>query len=110
MMEQCVFPRMNYYSDEKGQNLEDRPLLYKMGSGHTFGSDLLPEESPIGDLRSRVMEEKQSAKIEGRGKGKDPKDVEFNRVARLPYKLRRGEQKKPVIEHQITCELYFILS
>jgi len=106
------FPEDEFDDDsgEKGQNLGDRPLLYKMGSEHTFGSDLLPEESPMGDLRSRVMEEKQSAKIEGRGKGKDPKDVEFNRVARLPYKLRRGEQKKPVIEHQITCELYFILS
>jgi len=51
------------------------------------------------------MEERELARIKGRVHGTDPKDVEFNRVARLPYKLRRKEQKKPIIEHQITSML-----
>jgi len=37
------------------------------------------------------MEERELARIKGRVHGTDPKDVEFNRVARLPYKLRRKE-------------------
>ena len=44
------------------------------------------------------------------GNGKDPKDVEFNWVARLTYKVQRYEQKQPVIEHQITCERFLMRS
>ena len=80
-------------------------LLHRMGSGDSIGSDILPERSPIGDLRTRHA----VPKAQGRVYGKDPKDVEFNRVARLPYNLRRKEQKQPTIEHQITCELSWYL-
>jgi hypothetical protein len=110
------FPEDEYEEDEEGDEIErekgvaDRLLFRRLGSGDTIGSDLLPEESPIGDLRTRIMEERELARIKGKVHGTDPKDVEFNRVARLPYKLRRKEQKKPTIEHQITCRFYFILS
>lgn len=105
-----LFPEDEYEADEDDKKkareaLGNRPLLSMMDSEDTLDSDVLPEDSPIGNLRSRVMEEKELAKINGRGNGNDPKDVEFNRVARLTYKLRRKEQKQPVIEHQITSML-----
>jgi hypothetical protein len=97
---------MRFPEDEYGE-VEDKgnQSLRRMGSGDSIGSDILPEKSPIGDLRIRVIEGRDIVpKVKGRDNGKDPKDVEFNRVARLPYKQRRKEQKKPTIEHQITCE------
>jgi hypothetical protein len=90
---------------EKEEAAAGGRLLHRMGSGDSIGSDVLPERSPIG-----VFEGNHAvSKAKGRVHGKDPKDVEFNRVARLPYKLRRKEQKQPTIEHQITCELSWYL-
>jgi hypothetical protein len=89
-----------------------RLFLKQKGSGDSIGSDIFPEKSPIDDPWAQVVDEKGGMKVKSKSKarnyGKDPKDVEFNRVARLPYKLRRKEQKKPIIEHQITCALVFL--
>ena len=89
-----------------------RLFLKPKGSGDSIGSDIFPEERPVDDLWARVADEKVTTKVKSKSKGgnygNDRKDVEFNRVARLPYKLRRKEQKKPIIEHQITCMLVFL--
>ena len=94
------FPEDKFEEAGEEEDVHHRAPPRRAGS---IGSDILPLESPIGDLWTRVMEEKRLARIKGRGSGKEPKDIEFNRVARLPYKLRWKEQKQPVIEHQITC-------
>jgi hypothetical protein len=90
-----------------------RLFLKQKGSGDSIGSDIFPEESPIDDLRAQAVDEKVVTKVKSKSKGvnygKDPKDVKFSRVARLPYKLRWKEKKKPIIEHQITCGYYYFL-
>jgi hypothetical protein len=87
------------------------PLLHKTGSGESIGTDILPEQSPICALETKIIDQKGPAHGNGWGNGKDPRDVEFNRIARLTYRARREEQKQPIIQHQITCEcLNFYLS
>ena len=89
-----------------------RLFLKPKGSGDSIGSDIFPEERPVNNLWVRVADEKVTMEVKSKSKGgnygNDRKDVKFNRVARLPYKLCRKEQKKPIIERQITCMLVFL--
>ena len=69
-----------------------RLFLKQKGSRDSIGSDIFPEERPVDDLWAWVADEKVTTKVKSKSKGgnygNDLKDVEFNRVARLPYKLR----------------------
>lgn len=82
-------------------NILSRPYASNCRPSFDWGNSELPTTNP---LAIPVVDDPEKLMINRYGKGKDPKDIETNRRAKLTYRQRCSEDRDPDIVLHIVCE------